>query len=156
MRPLFENMTTDVNQSAKIGDYGIHIGGARKEQVTGRSTKTSDKEGLVKFTHPFWLPVGYMVDHLDHVKVNPYYEECSNRNKVGDGKYCIIYRKGRYDRIIKFGYTDMTEAVNALPTEFVDSVIKIGESEGAYYLYKILKTAKERLTVKSGFATACP
>lgn len=154
MRPLFENMTTDVNQSAKIGDYGIHIGGARKEQVTGRSTKTSDKEGLVKFTHPFWLPVGYMVDHLDHVKVNPYYEECSNRNKVGDGKYCIIYRKGRYDRIIKFGYTDMTEAVNALPTEFVDSVIKIGESEGAYYLYKILKTAKERLTVKSGFATA--
>ena len=67
MRPLFENMTTDVNQSAKIGDYGIHIGGARKEQVTGRSTKTSDKEGLVKFTHPFWLPVGYMVDHLDHV-----------------------------------------------------------------------------------------
>ena len=69
MRPLFENMTTDVNQSAKIGDYGIHIGGARKEQVTGRSTKTSDKEGLVKFTHPFWLPVGYMVDHLDHVKV---------------------------------------------------------------------------------------
>ena len=143
MRPLFENMTTDVNQSAKIGDYGIHIGGARKEQVTGRSTKTSDKEGLVKFTHPFWLPVGYMVDHLDHVKVNPYYEECSNRNKVGDGKYCIIYRKGRYDRIIKFGYTDMTEAVNALPTEFVDSVIKIGESEGAYYLYKILKTAKD-------------
>ena len=44
MRPLFENMTTDVNQSAKIGDYGIHIGGARKEQVTGRSTKRRIKK----------------------------------------------------------------------------------------------------------------
>ena len=61
MRPLFENMTTDVNQSAKIGDYGIHIGGARKEQVTGRSTKTSDKEGLVKFTHSGCLWVIWLI-----------------------------------------------------------------------------------------------
>lgn len=135
---------------SKIEDYGIHIGGARKEKGITHRSKDSDKSP--KRALPFWLPKSYLI--LQRNQLNLRKNAAINTGQQSDAYYVVIRKKRYYDLIISSGYASYEEAYNALPSLMVNEIIKIGmDTDGCYYLYKFLKTAGRKMVVKTGFKT---
>lgn len=143
---------TKIAAPEKISDYGIHIGGARKEQ--GITHEPSARTKTSTDSLPFWLPKEYIITNIGLIRT--YGKELDTRQQVGSGEYCIISRRKRfYDRVIRWGYEEREQAVQALPSVFVNDIVFIGnEKDGnIYYLYKVIKTTNGRLKIKGGFPT---
>lgn len=136
----------------KISDYGIHIGGARKEQDITYRTNTATKAKTESL--PFWLPKKYII--TDIASLRTYEKQLDFRLQIGSGEYCIVSRRKRsYDRVIRWGYDGREQAVNDLPSVFVKDIVFVGHNkeDNSYYLYKTIKTTNGRLKIKSGFSS---
>lgn len=142
--------------SEPISDFGLHIGGARKELRIVRSNGDSVEGKDKRKSLPFWLPKKYVLTNQDDVRT--YKNGFDPEKQVGVGNICIIHRKARYyDRVIRWGYENHEEALKALSDLFVGEIVFIGEDkeENEFYLYKRMANADAGiLRVKTGFKNA--
>ena len=131
----------------KILDTGVIVGGARKEMVTTSSKikKDTKTRGL-----PQWLPKGIEVCLLTERNGC---QKALRYEKYGDGPWGIYGRSNFSWRLLGEGFETREEAVAKLPYLFWSMVLSIGHRDGAFCIYKKMRSANQLLPCKDGFKT---
>ncbi|WP_368336975.1 LPD1 domain-containing protein [Parabacteroides merdae] len=129
----------------KISDFGIRIGGAKKDRMDNSKTVSKEK----KESLPFWVPRSMCICTVDDVKEYSLEE----RRKKGNGIICLAEDRRCGKMAIAWGYNSKDELLDDLPSLLVPYLVSIYKSKNGLVLGKKIKTTGKLIELVSGFNT---